>query len=323
MRPVDADAVFQLSLVEIAFILVFILLILAGWMYQHSGEEHGETFARPQESGAREARPHDAQGVFDETGAAALQKRVDDLETQLSALAEVKAVMDEAGKSMARMATEAALRSALELRTKLEEKILVPGGGKSGGARQISDRDLAEQTMAALELRQQLDRALGGLGLSIASGQEAAWARDLVAAHVEKATGSRENADLRGQVAFLLSRLEAQGERYFPPCWADEHSGRVQFLFNLELRPNLIAVTPAWPPVREMDAIMLPGMNELLARSPHAHATFQERAQGIFQHGNARRCRHYVQLRNRITDAANAEQAQSMVEALFHKAEAR
>ena len=64
----------------------------------------------------------------------------------------------------------------------------------------------------------------------------------------------KDNADLRGQIAFLKHRLDARGGRDFPPCWADE-TGKVQFLFALEARSDSITIVPGWPESREESAI--------------------------------------------------------------------
>ncbi|GHT85655.1 hypothetical protein AGMMS49543_17410 [Betaproteobacteria bacterium] len=346
----NSDAVFQVSLSEIAFTLVFILLILLGWMYFHADEERREALARFDALNTQTLRPYeqeayeqarqalasqlatrgvDADAVIERlvdsakaaAHTAALQTRVEDLEAQLSTLTEVKAVMEKAGRAMAQTATEDVLSSALELRARLEQKILDPAGQSPRGARQLSDLELETRLGSAVELRQQLDHAFAELGLSIAPGHETEWARRLVDAHVNKTGDERETADLRGQIVFLRGRLEARGGRDYPPCWADEQSGRVQFLFTVELHPESITLTPSWPPAREQDARALPGIDDLLGKSPHSYAGFRERVQGIFQRSNARQCRHYIQLRSRITDAASSDRARLMVESFFYKME--
>jgi len=133
----------------------------------------------------------------------------------------------------------------------------------------------------------------------------------------------RENSDLRGQVAFLKIRLDARGGRDYPPCWADEE-GKVEFLFSVELQPNVIVVTPAWPPRREAAARELPGVAELLA-GPQSNQDFLNRAQGIFNWSRRQdpECRHYVQLRSSIADAVQSDRARLLVEGFFYKTEIR
>jgi hypothetical protein len=348
MRP-DNDTVFQLSLAEIAFTLVFILLLLLGWMYIHADEQYRDTLAQLQELREHELRPYaqdafeaarealkseltqagvDADAVIERLTEraqvaaenAALRQRIDHLDAQLTALTEIKAILQQASQNPTVGTTEAALTSALELRAKLEQKILDPAGQSPAPTRQISDNDIAAEVTSALELRYQLERALQPLGITLPAGQEAAWAKTLADAQWDRSTAARENADLRGRIAFLQDRLAARGGRDYPPCWADEHTGRVQFVFNVELHPDHLTLSPAWPAARELDALTLPGIDTLLA-GPHAYATFRERVQGIFQRSNTLQCRHYVQLKSRIPDAASSDRARLLVESFFYKVE--
>lgn len=82
----------------------------------------------------------------------------------------------------------------------------------------------------------------------------------------------KENADLRGQVAFFKRRLEAKGGRDCPPCWATE-SGSPEYLFFIELAPTGVVVKPSWPPHREADAGAFPGIDAAL-QSPAAMDAF-------------------------------------------------
>ncbi|RYF46717.1 MAG: hypothetical protein EOO27_38815 [Comamonadaceae bacterium] len=123
-------------------------------------------------------------------------------------------------------------------------------------------------------------------------------------------------------MAFLKNRLEARGGRDFPPCWADEN-GKVEFLFQIELKPDSVAVTQAWPPRRETDARALPGIGDVLDTSPHGTAGFISRVAGIFAKSQTLQCRHYVQLRSAIADAVQSDRARLMVENYFYKTELR
>ena len=133
----------------------------------------------------------------------------------------------------------------------------------------------------------------------------------------------KENSDLRGQVAFLKNRLNARGGRDFPPCWADE-SGKVEFLFLVEMKPDLVVVTPAWPQRREAAAQALPGITEVLAGS-HSNQNFISSIQGIFNWSKKQdpECRFYVQLKSSISDAVQSDRARLMVENYFYKVELR
>ncbi len=187
------------------------------------------------------------------------------------------------------------------------------------------------QAIAATgELKKQLKAQLGK---DLPPGQEARTVHEVVTAAkdygdlaktgVDPAKIKRENSDLRGQVAFLKNRLDARGGRDYPPCWADEE-GKVEFLFAVELKPDMVVVAPAWPQRREAAARALPGLAEVLA-GPHSSTDFVSRIQGIFNWSKAQdpECRHFVQLRSSIADAVQSDRARLMVENYFYKTEAR
>lgn len=187
------------------------------------------------------------------------------------------------------------------------------------------------QAIAATgELKKQLKAQMNK---DLAPGQEMETVRDVVTAAkgygelakagVNPEQFRKENSDLRGQVAFLKNRLDARGGRDYPPCWADE-SGKVEFLFSVEVKPDLVVVTPAWPPRREAAARALPGMADVL-EGPRSNQDFVSRIQGIFNWSKNQdpECRHYVQLKSSIADAVQSDRARLMVEGFFYKTEVR
>lgn len=205
------------------------------------------------------------------------------------------------------------------------------GSSASRARRDAEALAKVRQAIAATgELKKQLKTQLNK---DLPPGQEAQTVRDVVSAakgygELAKAGANpeqirRENSDLRGQVAFLKNRLDARGGRDYPPCWADE-TGKVEFLFSVELKPDTVVVTPAWPPRREAAARALPGMAELLA-GPHSNQDFVNRIQGIFNWSRQQdpECRHYVQLRSSIADAVQSDRARLLVESFFYKTEIR
>lgn len=206
---------------------------------------------------------------------------------------------------------------------------------------QLSDAQKArrDKEVAAL-VRQALktdaafrQEARNQLRLDVKPGKEAQVVEEVVRAAKSyadlKDSGSnpdairKENADLRGQVAFLKNRLDARGGRDWPPCWADEE-GKVEFLLSVDLRTESVLVSGAWPPRREADARALPGITELV-KGPMSYQDFQSRVQGILDWSKRHdpQCRHYVYLRSLITDAVQSDRARLMVENYFYKAEVR
>lgn len=204
----------------------------------------------------------------------------------------------------------------------------------SPASRAMPDKQVMDAVRQALtttaELRRQLKEKLDK---ALQPGQEERIVQEVVAA--AKSLGElgkvgrspeaikTENADLRGQVAFLKNRLDARGGRDYPPCWADE-SGKVEFLFSVETLPDLVTVAPAWPAHRDAAARAMPGIEEVLA-GPYSNHAFVSKIQGIFNWSRTQdpECRHYVRLRSLISDAVQSDRARLMVEDYFYKVEVR
>lgn len=231
------------------------------------------------------------------------------------------------------LALQAAARQALEPDAPAAgtSPILAQREAAKSRQRDRETLDRVKQAIAAAgELR---NRAKSRLDMDVKPGQEAQAVREIVdvaknykdlgKSGVSPDVVKKENADLRGQVAFLKNRLDARGGRDYPPCWADEKSGKVEFLFTIELRPDNVSVVPAWPPGREADARALPGIANVLSGSPHSNSSFVSHIQEIFGKSQALQCRHYVQLKSVIPDAVQSDRARLMVEYYFYKTEMR
>ena len=290
-----------------------------------------------------------------------LRQRVDDLDAKLTALTELKKQLEQAAASRRPEVTQDEVLSALALqeqvRDAVEQSLAEPPkpasaqassttASKAASASQatpgapapVNKATRDKQALAAVrqaltatsELRRQLKEKLDK---ELVAGKEGQTVREVVAAargygELAKAgqnpeTLKKENSDLRGQVAFLKNRLDARGGRDYPPCWADE-SGKVEFLFAVEVRPDSVVVSPAWPARREAAARALPGIEAALA-GPHSNQAFVSKIQGIFNWSKTQdpECRHYVQLKSTISDAVLSDRARLMVENFFYKVEAR
>ncbi|NUY02371.1 hypothetical protein [Paraburkholderia youngii] len=342
-----SDQIFQLSLTEIAFTLAFILMLLLGYMLVQADEHaaklqlsldrfgqldlHRKAFdeARKKLSEALSksgVKPDDVitslvaeSKLIDEREA--LKRQVDELDKELSALTEVKKTLDAAqDKAAVRDDARQAVTDALALKASLEK--------------QIGDKDVASEATAAVTLKKEIEKQLQEqLGESYASVEQQTLARDLVAARKEMigaqdSSGgvirvTKENADLRGQVAFLKARLDARGGRDYPPCWADEQTGKVEFLFTIEIGTDGLRVTPAWPEKRQSDAMALPGASRFKEPMTASLTQFSSEMQGIDRISKEKNCRHYVYIKNRVTDLGLFNRSRYAIENFFYKLELR
>jgi len=286
-----------------------------------------------------------------------LRQRVDDLDAKLTALEELKTRLEQAALTLRPEIIQDEVLSALALqdqvRAAVEQSITEPlkptnvsasssvtakpasvPAVSSSTSKSVRDKQALTAVRQALattsELRRQLKEKLAKelpVGKEDQTIQEVVLAAkgygDLTHAGQSPETMKKENSDLRGQVAFLKNRLDARGGRDYPPCWADE-TGKVEFLFSVEVRPDAVAVAPAWPARREAAARVLPGIDAVLS-GPHSNQSFISKIQGIFNWSKAQdpECRHYVQLKSTITDAVQSDRARLMVENFFYKVESR
>lgn len=133
----------------------------------------------------------------------------------------------------------------------------------------------------------------------------------------------KDNTDLRGQIVFLQNKLDAKGGLDFPPCWADENTGKIQMLFTLVLKDNQLAVAPAWPAEREEDAKALPNMAQLISKPDSSYESFMAAVRPIYDISRVQQCRHYVRLASAINDAVLSDRRRLLIENVFYKFEVR
>jgi hypothetical protein len=348
------DRVFQLSLTEIAFIIAFLVMFLLGWIVVRDEAGKKDLLGRVEAMEEAEATlaaagkaTADLAAQFAKSGAAdpdalvselvareklargreVLRQRVDQLEQAVSALTELKAHAGHAAEGFSGQQIADALAVAALFKQHLGDRA---GAKAAQGERdQRSGRDdIAAAAKSALALKSAVEAQLDG---QIPQGQEARLAAELVAAarRLSPADGksavqafARENRDLRGQVAFLKTKLEGKGGRDHPPCWADESTGRVQYLFAIDITDRGLIVRPAWPEARKIDAQALPGMDALAnAQSALNLREFRVAMQGIDELSRKRHCRHYVVMRNHVADLAVFNSYRFAIEHYFYKLE--
>lgn len=245
---------------------------------------------------------------------------VENLDAQLTALTEVKAQLTASAQAAQPGVTTVHAEKALSTQARV-----VKAHKDSTVSTAESPRGIGDWLDGAISLDSEARRQLGDYSKHSAKQivSDAKAFRELNQNGGTVADPRKENADLRGQVAFLRNKL-ARGGLDHPPCWADE-SGKVEFLFNIEMKEGTFAVAPAWPPRRESDAKALPGIADLMSGQPVAAGDFARRVQGIFDASRKSdpQCRHYVQIRSLIGDAVQSDRARLLVENFFYKSEVR
>ena len=317
------DQVFQLSLTEIAFTIAFLLLLLLGYLvFKEQMERHSveDKLAKVQTAASATAMLNQVKSQISAQLQQAGTTNPNEIISKLVASEMVRTERDQLRRQVDNL--DAKLTALTELKKQLEET-----------AASRRPEVTQEKILSALTLQHQWRQIMPTHGKEITSGEESQIIKNVVAAaksceDLSKAGQNpesikKENSDLRGQVAFLKNRLDARGGRDYPPCWADE-TGQVEYLFSVEVRPDFVAVSPAWPGRREAAAKELPGIDAILAE-PHSNQAFVNKIQAIFNWSKNQNpeCRHYVKLKSSISDAVQSDRARLMVENFFYKMEAR
>ncbi|CAL1240812.1 hypothetical protein [Candidatus Methylocalor cossyra] len=286
--PGRPDRIYPLTLAELAFIIIFLILVLTGGMMVKG--KGGDREALPAGPPPALSAPGDdpdriLSALVRKAEGQRLRQRIEDLEARLSALEEVKQRLPENPEPAA-----AELASALVFKRALERAAGEP----------IPPGREAELAAAYAEARRARPGGPDGV-----------------------AQLARENRDLRAQLAWRESQAASRGGRDFPPCWVDGVTGKPQYLFAIEIRPRGLGIAPAWPAERDQDAAQLPGVAELAGAGVLPLAQFRARVAPLDAHSRRHHCRHYVRLINRVTDLATFNRQRYAVEEFFYKYEPR
>lgn len=132
----------------------------------------------------------------------------------------------------------------------------------------------------------------------------------------------KDNSDLRGQLEYMQNTLKGNGVDH-PPCWVSE-SGKIEYLFNIDMYANYLTLTPIWPEYRNQDAAKLPNINALTANNI-SYSKFQTLAAPIFDlsMNSKSECRFFVRIKSHIATAKESDDARHKIEAFFYKLEVR
>lgn len=230
------DRVFQLSLTEIAFLLVFLLMLLLGYSIYKLSEDLNrcnttstlESALKRLEMAKKELTEHVAALGVDNpedivaklVDQASLVRDLDvckgqvvDLNTRISALTEAQAMIDKFG---------------------------------------ADDKAQKDEIEEALNVKRSFEDAFPNVPVSE------------IMRSINETTKLKADIDnLKGQVSYMTEQSKKCVG--FPPCWVDKN-GKPQRLFAIEVTERgQVVVQRGWPPERDADAMQLPNMEAILA----------------------------------------------------------
>lgn len=330
-RESRPDVIYPLTLAELAFIVIFLILLLTGLMvFKRDNEVHKTQSVLEHSSLTEEEKivlrlvreekynPNEVISALSNTYRIELEnrqlkKQIEALDVQLSALEPLKKIAEEtqslSSQKTVRPEVEAKAdgetvqqyaQAATELRTAWLFKHSIE---REQGEALPSDRllDRAKEYVVAWRIVQTDEGGIEGLLPRLV----------------------RENHDLRGQAVWWQTQLQARGGRDYPPCWVEESTGKAQYVFTIELVENGLVIKPSWPPERESDALSSLGITNLVGGGYLSLGMFRSRVQTLDNESRTKQCRHYIRLVNRVRQLSTFNRLRYAVEEFFYKFEVR
>jgi hypothetical protein len=290
--PPKNDQIFQLTLTELAFMLVFLMMLITGWMVLEADKRTGETAGKLKQAElALKKSTEDAQ--VRQKADKSLQAQLDALKGSpyrpadvISDLKKCSALEPENSGLKIRIAElekqTGVLSAFLETMKTMTLKEAIPA--------------ITEEVASAMAFKKGFEDASGR---RLDSRNAAQQGLNCVAALAKTDGMEKERQNLINQVTFMRRQLESlNGTKGFglPPCWVD-NSGKVQRLIAVEVTDQGLVVRPGWPAERNEDAKNLPNLQSLIGGGkPQSVTAFHNVAMPVLEWGQKRNpeCRFYA-----------------------------
>ncbi|WP_312125767.1 hypothetical protein [Pseudomonas sp.] len=338
------DQVFQLSLTEIAFMLTFLLMLVLGMMVvalqrekagiidqleseqvleqQHAAFTQAHASISKQLQGLGVTKPEEVISKLVQTAEAKsenerLKVLLEEKEAKLTSMVELEKFLEKMSQDS--NAPLEHVQTSLVVMSKLSEQLGAEANDKAAEAE--LDQMLEASKLIAGQAPKEAE--MSRVEQAAAVVDDAKAYQELKANKLNPVELKRENANLRGQMVYLQNKLDARGGMDYPPCWADEVTGKTQLLFSLVLRDDMLSVSPAWPESRNQDAAELPNIEKILSQPDVSYPELISSVRPIFELSKQQNCRHFVLIENTISDAVNSDRKRLMIEGSFYKIEKR
>ena len=293
--PKKNDHVFQLTLTELAFMLVFLMMLITGWMVLEANSQSHESTENLRQARSELAKLKDDQQARqkEEKASKAAQALIDAMKNNAydpdSVLADLRkcSVLEPENRDLKIRVVE--LETQIKaLGAFLEEMKTLTG--------KEVPQDVREELAAAMAFKKAFEDAAGK---PLTGSSAIKLGGDCVAALSRGNAMEKERQNLVNQVTYMRHQLEEiNGTKGFglPPCWAD-NNGKVQRLIAVEVTDQGLIVRPGWPSDRADDAKKLPNIQTLISGGKaQSTATFHTAAMPILEWGKKQNpeCRYYA-----------------------------
>lgn len=314
------DSVFQVSLTEIAFTLVILLILLLGSMIYQEMKEQEEL----QEKYLQ----------LEQYGGICRPDPDDPLDPMMPCIkcVSVKASID---KEEARDAIDLGRKLLEQIKAHTEDKLriheikqrlLSVASGLSQGEKILFESDNKELYEQLMQLQKDNQRLISERDTLLIEQQKLADEQQKLADEHQKL--SFEHKDLLGNVA-KYKELAKVRQNEAPPCWISDETTRVEYLFDIVINKDFYLVTAGDGfniDNRKQEALNIPGVKEMLSKKSVTPAEFKSYAKQIYDYGRTRKplaCRFFVTMKSEIPDRKSADQARFTLENYFYKYEER
>jgi len=291
------DQVFQLSLTELAFMLVFLMMLITGWMVLDADKRAHETTEKLKQTRLELAKTAEA--------AQLRQKSEKSVQTLLDAYKGGTYRPDDVIADLRRCTALEPENRDMKLKIAELEQQIGSLAAFLQAMKTLAGKDatqaVADELATAMAFKKAFEDA-AGKRLDSASAIKQGW--NCVTAQAKSDALEKERQNLINQVTFLRHQMESMSGNISgnkggfgpPPCWV-ANGGRSQRLIAVEVTDQGLVVRPGWPAEREDEAMKIPNIKVLTGGGkPLSAAEFHAAARPVLEwsKGRSPECRYYA-----------------------------
>lgn len=259
MHEVRSNSIIETSLTELAFIFFFILLTVSAWKINTIVDDVDDK---------------EKENII-------LLQQIDELSDSLKTASEVVNLGDKIKPDELFKELNLGRKAVKELNKVRQEKELLKE--KVDSLAEVIDSKIApEKLIEQINQNKKLKDILKEAGLPVDNPVE------------EVSKVLQKNSDVKGQNANLRNELNKAGNGLdHPPCWAEAGTGKIQYIFNVEINENSIEFKPGWPESRSAQATA----NSDIMRIPAVYTTNADmwrQTKSLYEESVRQECRHFV-----------------------------
>lgn len=261
------NSIIETSLTELAFIFFFILLIFSAWKIS----DISETL--------------ESKEVTEDN----LQKKVKELQATLQSSSEFFSLGNDVSPEEMFQELIIGRKAVKELKTTKNE--LEQAKSSLSEIMEASDNNNVEDIKEELKAIDKAKDLMASKGVDKESFEKS----------IESLV--QQNSNVKGQNINLRNKIKNLGNGLdHPPCWADDETGAIQYVFNVMINENSVEVFEGWPDKRVQEALNNPKITQVIGLYS-TNESLWNKSNSLYQESVENECRHFV----RIYDHADSK----------------